>query len=173
VEQYKGNKYFGGFGGTGELNFNVPFKKVDWRVIGVRTTMFYEDGRYASFRRMAEKDTLIENVNHYHGGFNVSACYEVIVKLDKVNFGYYSAIGTTFGIRDKPIVADTSSYPAVTSNERRNSITATWVLHLTHKQMTYFAQCSIGEWQGASVSGGITYRIHNKIAKRRINKKRN
>ena len=142
VERYAGNKYFGGTGATGELNFNLPFKKVDYRVIGVRTTLFYENGDYASFRKIAENDTLIENVNWFHGGINVSLYYEVLFKLHKIILGIYAASGPTFW--NKNWLAWPTNYS----------------ISLSHKRMTYFAQWQFfGEYYGASVSAGITYQI--------------
>ncbi len=100
---------------TGEFNLNIPFKKVDWRIIGIRTTAIYENGSYASFRNNAKNDKLILNIHPYNTAFNVSFTEEIIIKLKTVSFGYYGAFGITFG------------------ENGDNILTLNHCLHLTHR----------------------------------------
>ncbi len=146
IEKYRGNKYFGGIGGTAELNFNLPFKKVNWRVVGVRITWLYENGRYTSFREIAEKDSLIENINPSKTQFHITGFTEVVIRLKKVDLGFYlSPMGVTLG-------------------NGESNLTISGAIYVTHMRMTYFVQATTAERIGTSLSAGISYRIPQKRA---------
>jgi hypothetical protein len=142
VAKYQGEKNFYGSALTGEISLNIPFKKVDWRVIGLRTTATYETGSYAKFRENAESEDLIFNVHPHNAALNIALTHDVIVKLRKISFGLYSAQGITLG------------------KDSNGILTLSNTLHLTRRRVTGQAQMTMGILgPGTTYSLGISYKL--------------
>jgi hypothetical protein len=142
IPKYKGMKTFYGSALTGEINFNIPFNKVDWRIIGLRTTAIYEQGSFTKFRRQAGNENLIENIHPNNATINIGLTHDLIIKLKKVSFGLYSVEGITIGADGNGI------------------LTLSNTLHFTRQRFTGFAQMSLGIFgQNGTFSAGINYRL--------------
>ena len=93
-------KFLGG-GLTAEINLNIPFRRVDWRVIGIKMTALYEGGSYAKFRDKAVNKSVnllfdnrnIKNLNPENIGLNISGSSEVILKLNNLDLGLWMTLG--------------------------------------------------------------------------------
>lgn len=91
---HNGPKSFYGASITGEINTNIPFDGVDWRIIGVRTSVNYEGGGMILFRKNAEKDGLIYNRSNTNFTFNLGLTDEIVVKLkNNASCGLYCYMG--------------------------------------------------------------------------------
>jgi hypothetical protein len=142
VTSYRGMKTFYGSALTGEINLNIPFKKIDWRIIGLRTTSIYEQGNYSTFRRNAGNENLITNIHPHNATINIALTHDLTVKLKKVSFGLYSMEGITIGADGNGI------------------FTISNTLHFTRKCFTGYAQLSLGIFgPNGTISTGMSYRL--------------
>ncbi|WP_010182671.1 hypothetical protein [Aquimarina agarilytica] len=102
-----GDKYFYGGGVSGEVAFMIPFKKIDWRIIGVKLSMQYEDGSYARLRKRLERINVAEDPDPFvfettdfedlapnRISLNISATSEFIYRINKnSHLGFWSSMG--------------------------------------------------------------------------------
>ncbi len=110
LTDFKGDKSFYGGGVTGGFNVRLPIRRVEWRIIGLQSTLLYEDGKYASFRKEAEdaealvagddgeEQVLFNDLHPDNLVANVSVNTELIIKLDKISLGFYGSAGSNWGI---------------------------------------------------------------------------
>jgi len=142
VEKYKGDKNFIGTALIGDLNYNIPLDIMDIRIMGLRTSIIYENGSYATFRKKASSDGLIINAHPNNFALNLSLTQEFIIKLKKVNFGAYNVSGMTFGKNDEHV------------------LTGSQCIQLTHNKTTGFIQRNTGTFgYGQTISLGINYKF--------------
>lgn len=84
VQEYRGKKgYFGG-GLSSEYSWNIPLGFADFRVFGLKGTLYYEDGDYRKFKILAGEQKLAQ-VSTDLFGFNISETMELDIKLNKVS----------------------------------------------------------------------------------------
>ena len=97
-----GNKYFYGGGIRADASLNIPFNFIDWRIIGGKLTILYEEGAFARFRnRVAEKtdyDGLgipgYDNLNPGNISFNMSIQTGLVYKHKNFDLGGWGMFGT-------------------------------------------------------------------------------
>ncbi|UZR95254.1 hypothetical protein [Chondrinema litorale] len=139
-----GSKNFFGGGVTGELNLNIPFNRVDWRIIGGKFSMMYEGGDYYYFRKdvykkygtsYSKEDFNVINFNPRKLYVNFSLTWEVVYKLKNGAIGYWES----YGGRDKTFVLGKC-------------------LYYTRRKLTGFIQIN-GDMQGAYLGGGLIFQI--------------
>ena len=150
----RGEYGFWGQGLNAEMNFNIPFKKANWRIIGLRAAKYAENGTYSEFRREAENRNLLVNMNHNNeaSGFWISS--ELVLKINKLTYGYYTAAGQTTGL----------------SIDRREYLvfTRTRCLSVSSDKLSVFAQFNQSATLGLtddnlsfmSLSIGLSYKLH-------------
>ncbi|MFO7790695.1 MAG: hypothetical protein ACQES1_09585 [Bacteroidota bacterium] len=149
AERFKGTKYMLGSGITCEANFSIPFKYFDWRILGVKSTILYENGSYARFRSNAAEYRGIVNIHPYNTILNFSFTTEIAVKLKKMSFGLFFAMGGNYN-------------PDINTMNEHVTGTGTSCLHATYKRFTGFAQLNIGgifNGYGETISVGVSYRL--------------
>lgn len=144
------NKYYFGGGASAEIDINIPFKYVDWRILGLKSTLTYETGTYLPFRqelvRKFRKSEQYYNDgpffykdidNTAYDGFtiNLSLTSGVVLKLKNSDIGWVSSAG--FG--SQVLTASTSFYYS------QNKFTGFLGWH--------------GSFQGTIFSAGIAYRL--------------
>lgn len=100
LENYNGNKFFLGGGFIGDINVNIPFKNVDWRIIGIKGAVTYENGEYSKFRTLADKDGLIIDIHPNNLAASMHLTSELLGKINETNFSFYNSFGITYGIRN-------------------------------------------------------------------------
>ncbi|HKK61024.1 MAG TPA: hypothetical protein VJ951_00605 [Bacteroidales bacterium] len=149
LERFKGTKYMIGSGIAGEANLNIPFRYVDWRILGVKTTILYENGSYARFRSNAAEYRGIVNIHPYNAILSFSFTTEIAVKLKKMSFGLFIAMGGSYN-------------PDINTLYDHDIGIATFCLHGTYKRFTGFAQLNIGGLfmgYGQTLSTGVSFRF--------------
>lgn len=146
VVNYNGNKpYFGG-GLSGEINFNVPLKTIDIRFIGVKGTLFYEDGEFTRFRRIASQQNLIRGVTSSQFAYNISLNHGLDLKVNRGRLGFDLSEGVTYYIEEAPSFLT-------------NSIN----LHYSYNQYTIYIQSTSSILGiGDEFAVGFNYRIKYK-----------
>lgn len=82
-----GDKTFVGGGVSSEINYNLPSKYIDWRVMGAKLSYQYEGGEFATFRENAYMLGRIGNERHKLGSFRLNVTSELIFKLQDADFG--------------------------------------------------------------------------------------
>ena len=138
-----------GFGLSGEAGFNLPLSNIfDFHVLGIRGSVFYEDGQYANFRKFVS--SIPEN-GYYHynaysstNGYNISFTTGINYHFDGLSLGFEGGLGKT------------SSYPSTISVLTMNSTT-----YLTSHRFTFYLQyddscLALGE----EYSLGFIYRLN-------------
>ncbi|MGC3977370.1 MAG: hypothetical protein QM751_03520 [Paludibacteraceae bacterium] len=82
--------------------FRFPLKNVDFRVIGIKGSFYYEDGDFRRFRENAGKQHLISGVtsNRFAYNFSLISGYEFSYKNN--SFGLDGSSGITYIVGDDP-----------------------------------------------------------------------
>lgn len=143
VQAYRGKKnYFGG-GISGDICLNLPFEFIDFRIIGLKGTLFYEDGDFRKFKTLARQQHLaITSSNQF--GCNVSITSELDVKLNPwSSIGVSTAIGVSGELN--------SNYSFITNSS---------ILNYQNKRVTIFLQsttCYFGI--GSELAFGLNYKL--------------
>ena len=146
VPDFNGNKSYYGGGLSGELNFNLPLKTIDIRIIGVKGTLIYENGDFTRFRSLAYAQNLITGVSHSQLEYNVSLVNGFDFKVNKGKFGIDLSEGITYFDHDIP-----------------DFFTSSMNIHYTFKQYTayiLFSNSFLGI--GDEFALGFNYRIKYK-----------
>jgi len=143
VDNFKGNKSYYGGGISGELNYNVPLKTCDIRFIGIKGTLFYENGDFTRFRREASDQNLISGVFLSKFSYNISLLQGIDFKLHKGKLGIDVSNGFTYFTNDTPEFFTTSLN-----------------IHYTYSRYTGFIQFTNSLFGiGEEISVGFNYRI--------------
>ncbi len=102
------DKNFYGGGISGEVAFTIPFKKIDWRIVGVKLSFQYEDGSYARLRKRLERLDIFEDPDPlpFQGSdefidlapnkisFNASGISELVFRInEKSDLGLWGSMG--------------------------------------------------------------------------------
>jgi len=146
VENYNGNKSYYGGGLSGDFNFNLPLKTVDIRFIGIKGTLFYEDGDFTRFRRIASQQNLIYGVSSSKFSYNISMLQGINFKLKKSTIGIDISSGITYFLNDSP-----------------SFFTNSFNIHYTYNQYTaYFQETSSYFGIGYEYALGVNYRIKSR-----------
>jgi len=143
--------YFFGGGFSGEVEYNMPFDWVDWRIIGLKATLSYEESEYAEYRKAIVKksdEVWVEenqepffsndravNLNYDGFSFNVSGTSSLIFKMDKGDVGLIGSMGLG-----------------------NQGVTTSGTLYYSENRITGFMSLHTG-LQGALFRAGIAYRI--------------
>lgn len=140
----KSESYYG-LGLSVETGLNIPiFNFLDWHFVGVRGTVFYENGKFTEFRKSLI-DYTNNNPNTYSTtyGFNYSMTTGINFHVCEFSCGIDGAFGTTFS----PLLIN--FVPTINSNS-----------YLTYKQLTFYYQTECSEQAlGMEYSLGIIYRL--------------
>lgn len=143
VPDYNGNKSYYGGGLSCEFNFNLPFKTLDVRLIGLKGTLIYEDGDFTRFRSLASEQNLIVGVTHSRFEYNISLVNGFDFKVDKGKLGLDLSEGITHFNHDIP-----------------EFLTSSMNIHYTFKQYTAFLQFTNSFFGiGEEFALGFNYRI--------------
>ena len=143
VKAYRGKKNYYGGGLSGDINLNLPLKFLDYRIIGIKGTVFYEDGDFRKFKMLASKQYLVTS-NASQFGYNVSIISSIDIKLNK-----WSSIGisTALGISGE-------------INSNHQFFTNSSILNYQNKRVTLFLQeTSYYFGIGDEFALGLNYRL--------------
>ncbi|WP_109831002.1 hypothetical protein [Reichenbachiella versicolor] len=103
-----GHKYFLGGGLTGEFAVNIPAGMFEWRIIGVKMTALYENGKYNQFRKdvvdYPENGQLVTDddeiyfefetdLNPRGYNYNIGFTSEMVLQFDKVGIAWAVILG--------------------------------------------------------------------------------
>ena len=146
VENYKGDKSYYGGGLSSEINFNIPLSNVDIRLIGVKGTLFYENGDFTRFRCIAAQQNLITGVTSSRFSYNISCLQGLDLKLNKSTIGADISYGITYFTNDSP-----------------RFFTSSVNIHYTYKQYTAYFQNTYSAFGiGEEFALGFNYRIRTR-----------
>lgn len=100
--EYPGYKTFYGGAITGDIALNIPIisdnSQFEYRILGLRLSLLYEDGAFADFRKNAKSEYLIVNSNPLNTSLNVTYYSDFAVKFDEDRtFGISGGFGHTIG----------------------------------------------------------------------------
>lgn len=144
LDEFNGNKYFLGAGLIGDINVNIPFKHVDWRIIGIKGAITYENGEYSKFRTLADREGLIIDIHPNNIAASMHLTSEVLGKINDINISFYNSFGLTYG--------------------RKNIFLVSQALQFTHQRTTVFLQPSYLIFINNinfSFSFGLNYKINS------------
>ena len=153
LTDFKGDKSFYGGGVTGGFNVRLPIKRIEWRILGLQSTLLYEDGQYSAFRREAEdaeelfsgdEQVLFNNMHPDNLIVNARISTELIINLDKTSLGFYISAGNTWGI----------------PGEKHFIMTGSLNMLLNKTNTTFFMQTIVSSHTGC-FSIGISQRLFN------------
>lgn len=102
LENFKGNKTYYGGGISSEFCLNIPLKSVDLRIIGIKGSLYYENGDFTKFRRIASEQNLISGVSASQFAYNISFTSGYEFKYKNSSFGLDGSTGMTYFTNDKP-----------------------------------------------------------------------
>jgi len=143
VENYKGDKSYYGGGLSSEINFNIPLSNVDFRLIGVKGTLLYENGDFNRFRSLAYQQNLITGVTASRFSYNISFLQGIDFKVKKSTLGADLSFGITYFTNDLP-----------------KFLTGSVNIHYTYKQYTAYFQNTYSAFGiGEEFALGFNYRI--------------
>jgi len=100
VENFNGNKSYYGGGLSNEFCLNIPLSNVDLRLIGIKGSIYYENGEFTRFRKMASEQNLIYGVSSSKFAYNISLTSGLEFNLKKGSFGFDGSIGITYFINN-------------------------------------------------------------------------
>jgi len=95
IQKYAGKKTYQGGGISSEMNMRFSNKNFEFRVLGIRGSLIFENGQFYSFRKKAFDENLIDNYSPGYYSWNLSFSNELIYKLKKSSIGFYSSLGVT------------------------------------------------------------------------------
>lgn len=101
LENFKGNKTYYGGGLSGEFCLNIPLNTADLRLIGMKGSLYYENGDFTKFRKIAAEQYLISGVTASQFAYNISFTSGYEFKYKKSSFGLDGSVGETSFINDK------------------------------------------------------------------------
>ena len=143
VESYSGNKSYYGGGLSGEVNFNLPLKTIDIRLIGLKGTIFYENGAFTRFREQSSRQHLITGVSNSRFAYNISLTQGFDIKVEKGQVGLDATSGITYFMNDTP-----------------EFLTLSGNLHYSYKDYTIYIQNTNSfRGIGSEFALGFNYRI--------------
>lgn len=151
INNSAGGNFFGGWGATGGISYNLPFDKHEWR-IGAELSWQQEFGRYLNFRRSLP-DTAVNLISPQKNYTTVALTSDLVFKVAHGSVGWKMAlVGLTRQLQayDKERVPYKIG-PAYMSQ----------TLHVTWDQFTGFTQLNFGTYT-MSFQLGLNYRLHKK-----------
>ena len=143
IEDFKGKKTYYGGGLSGEFCLNIPQQSGDFRIIGIKGALYYEDGNFTKFRKIAAEQNLISGVTNRHFAYNISLTSGFAFKYKSSSFGLDASMGRTHFI-----------------NNESGFLTFSFNPHYTYKQyMAYvlFTKSAFGI--GGEFAIGFKYRL--------------
>jgi hypothetical protein len=150
LDKYAGGRSFGGVGFSGGINMVKPFRKGEWRFIGLEATLHREFGDYLSFRKKLPDSLTAVNVR---SPFFATVGYttEIICRTPHGEFGFRLGNGMILGgaylhLRDS-LKGDELSYSYINLAS-----------HYTYERYTGYAQMETG-YKGLSFHLGFVYRF--------------
>jgi len=143
LENFKGNKKYYGGGLSGEFCLNIPLKCIDLRVFGIKGSIYYENGGFTKFRRIAAEQNLISGVTSSQFAYNISYMSGYEFKYKNSSFGLEGSMGATHFIGEKPVFFTFSANA-----------------HYSYKQYIAYLLCTESVFGiGGEYSIGFTYRL--------------
>ena len=131
-----GKKSFSGYGFDGGINYVMPFRNGEWRIIGFETSLRKESGGYLNFRETLPSTaaTLIISKDFYGtaGGFSEIIGYSKDMTYG-FKFGFGSVLGREYHVRS---IRDSD----ITGNGRLSYHYVNVALHFSKQKWTGFAQ---------------------------------
>jgi hypothetical protein len=102
LEHLKGNKSYYGGGLSSEFCLNIPLGNAGLRLIGIKGSLYYENGDFTRFRRIAAEQDLISGVTRSQFAYNISMSSGYEFKFKKSSFGFDATYGITRFIVEDP-----------------------------------------------------------------------
>jgi hypothetical protein len=102
LENLKGNKSYYGGGLSSEFCLNIPLGNAGLRLIGIKGSLYYENGNFTRFRRIAAEQNLIYGVTRSQFAYNISMSSGYEFKFKKSSFGFDATYGITRFIVEDP-----------------------------------------------------------------------
>jgi hypothetical protein len=94
-----GTKAFWGVSTTSEISYCIPIEALNWKIAGLRYSVFYEDGEFSKFRELAREKYPIDNLSDENFLHNVSYTSEFDINFQTFRFSLYQASGLTTDLR--------------------------------------------------------------------------
>lgn len=102
LENFKGNKTYYGGGLSSEFCLNIPLTNSDLRIIGIKGSLYYENGDFTKFRRIAAEQNLVSGVSASQFAYNISLTSGYEFNYKNSSFGLDGSTGMTYFANDKP-----------------------------------------------------------------------
>jgi len=143
IKEFSGKKSYYGAGVSSEINLNIPLSIIDIRIVGVKGTLFYENGDFTNFRKIAAKKELMTGISSSKLAYNISYIFGSDFKLKKGSAGFDASYGFTQPINENDII-----------------LTFGLNTHYNYKSYTAFFQYTNCFWaMGNEFSAGVNYRL--------------
>jgi hypothetical protein len=152
LNSYSGNKFFGGAGFHGGINFVAPMRGGEWRILGLETSLHHEFGDYLSLRKQLP-DTAATFIvrNRFFGTIGLSS--ELVGYTRHGEFGFRLSWGWVLG---RPY-----SNPDIYDNESGHYLQYRYAglsFHYTWEKYTGSFQVN-GASKASSVALGVAFRL--------------
>ena len=158
INQDAGNKFFGGLGINGGVNYTIQFRrKHEWR-IGTESSYHHEFGDYIDFRHQLN-DTAVTDIHRQRYFFTLGLYTELAFKLRNGSIGFKIGIGKPLGKNYRRL------YRARYEDERFPFAYFSPAFQYTNRRWTGFAQLSLAT-KAFHGQLGASYRLNSKIKKR-------
>ena len=113
-----GDKLFWGLGAFAEANLNINSDDLDFRVIGISGSIYYEGGEFAEYRSQLDQLTTslgnsFDEVGDLHPNsvtYEIAFNSELILKTNSANFGVKASIGAIKGHEQANVIAGTTFF---------------------------------------------------------------
>lgn len=110
MKSNNGVKKYGGLNIIGSSNFNIPFKIMDWRIIGVQSTLNYEAGSFYKFREAGRTAEVLSNLSSKRISMTADLNSEFYFNTkDNTSLGILFGLGSYFSVVDRPPLEKTLS----------------------------------------------------------------
>jgi hypothetical protein len=149
INSMAGSKTWGGLGVSGGINFTIPFRKHEWRIIEVEASWMQEFGEYLNFRKKLP-DTTANLNDHRRHYFTLSIGSDLVFHTRRGQVGYQ-------------VAAVISTRNLHGFDRHRHEFTRTpgyfsQTFHLTINKVTGFSQLNFGSYS-MSWQLGMSYRL--------------
>ena len=147
-----GGKFFGGAGFHGGANFAIPLGALEWRILGIETSLYREFGNYLAVRRKLP-DTAASLIvrNPFYGTLGLNSGF--VIRTLNGEFGFGMSAGQVLGYPySDPKIYDNAS----------DSYLHYWYFslstHVTYKRYTVYLQDNFAA-KAFSLGIGLHYRL--------------
>ena len=162
INENAGNKFFGGAGADGGVNFVLPIRNGEWRVFGIETSVQQEFGNYAAFRKkLADKDADLvvrDKLFATLGGYT-----EIVGRISRGSMGLRLGAGSVLGSKYHNLMITDEPY----GKPLRYNY-GSFTFHLTKNKFTGYLQSNFSA-KSQSLFLGVNYRLGKYIIAHGLN----